>query len=87
MKPEMGKRLKSLEEENARLKKIVAERTLDCEIPKKAAKGNWEPLNVVGARYPPCVAVWAQKEPRSVVPVEFLDSTQYLTISVASCGR
>jgi putative transposase len=41
IKPEMGKQLKALEKENARLKKMVAEQALDMEIFKEAAKGNW----------------------------------------------
>ena len=41
MKPEMAKQLKTLERENARLKKMVAEQALDMEILKEAAKGNW----------------------------------------------
>ena len=41
MKPEMAKQLKTLEKENARLKKMVAEQALDMEILKEAAKGNW----------------------------------------------
>ena len=41
MKPEMGKELKALEKENARLKKMVAEQALDLEILKEASKGNW----------------------------------------------
>ena len=41
MAPEMVKQLKSLEKENARLKKLVAEQALDMEILKEAAKGNW----------------------------------------------
>ena len=41
MKPEMAKQLKALEKESARLKKVVAEQTLDMEILKEAAKGNW----------------------------------------------
>ena len=41
MQPEMAKQLKSLERENARLKKIVAEQALDMDILKEAAKGNW----------------------------------------------
>ena len=40
MKPEMAKQLKTLEKENARLKKMVAEQALDMEILKEAAKGN-----------------------------------------------
>ena len=41
MRPEMAKQFKSLEKENARLKKMVAEQALDREILKEAAKGNW----------------------------------------------
>ena len=41
MQPEMAKQLKTLEKENARLKKMVAEQALDRDILKEAAKGNW----------------------------------------------
>ena len=41
MAPEMAKQLKSLEKENSRLKKLVAEQALDMEILKESAKGNW----------------------------------------------
>ena len=41
MQPEMTKQFKTLEKENARLKKMVAEQALDMEILKEAAKGNW----------------------------------------------
>ena len=41
MKPEMAKELKSLQRENARLKKLVANQALDMDILKEAAKGNW----------------------------------------------
>ena len=41
MQPEMAKQLKTLEKENARLKKMVAEPALDMDILKEAAKGNW----------------------------------------------
>ena len=40
MKPELAKQLKTLEKENARLKKMVAEQALDMEILKEAATGN-----------------------------------------------
>jgi len=33
--------LKSLEKENSRLKKLVADQALDMEILKEAARGNW----------------------------------------------
>jgi len=41
MQSEVAKELKALQKENARLKKMVAEQTLDMEILKEAAKGNW----------------------------------------------
>jgi len=41
MKGSDAKRLKELEQENARLKKLVANQALDMEILKEAAQGNW----------------------------------------------
>lgn len=41
MAPEMAKELKALQQENARLKKLVANQALDMEILKEAAQGNW----------------------------------------------
>jgi putative transposase len=41
MKVEQAKRLKALEQENARLKKLVADITLDNAILKEAARGNF----------------------------------------------
>ena len=41
MKAEEAKRLKSLEEENKRLKKLVADLTLDRDILKEALEGNY----------------------------------------------
>lgn len=40
MKSEEAKRLKSLEDENNRLKKIVADQALDIQMLKEIAKGN-----------------------------------------------
>jgi putative transposase len=40
MKVEQAKRLKELEKENARLKKVVADLTLDNAILKEVSKGN-----------------------------------------------
>ena len=37
----MAKELKALQEENARLKTLVADQALDMDILKEAAKGNW----------------------------------------------
>lgn len=41
MKSTEAKRLKELEEENKRLKEIVAEQTLDIRMLKHVAEGNW----------------------------------------------
>ena len=41
MKSEEAKRLKQLEVENARLKKLVAELSLDIALLKEVASGNW----------------------------------------------
>jgi putative transposase len=41
MKAEEAKRLKKLEEENKRLKKLVADLTLDKDILKEALEGNY----------------------------------------------
>jgi putative transposase len=41
MKAEEAKRLKELEDENKRLKEIVADLTLDNRMLKYVAEGNW----------------------------------------------
>jgi transposase-like protein len=41
MKADEAKRLKELEVQNARLKKLVAEQALDLQILQEAARGNW----------------------------------------------
>lgn len=41
MKSEEAKRLKQLEEENRRLKEIVAEKELDIQMLKHLTEGNW----------------------------------------------
>jgi putative transposase len=41
MKSEEAKRLKQLEEENVRLKKLVAELSLDIAMLKEVSSGNW----------------------------------------------
>lgn len=41
MKAEEAKRLKELEQENARLKKLLAEAELDKAMLKEVAEGNW----------------------------------------------
>ncbi len=41
MKSEEAKRLKQLEEENRRLKHLVAEKELDIQMLKHLQQGNW----------------------------------------------
>ena len=41
LRVEKSKRLNELEQENARLKKVVADFALDNAIPKEAARGNF----------------------------------------------
>ena len=41
MKLEEAKRLKSLEEENRRLRQLVAEKELDLQMLRHVASGNW----------------------------------------------
>ena len=41
MKSEEAKRLKNLEDENRRLKQLVAEKELDIQMLKHVAEGNW----------------------------------------------
>lgn len=41
MKAEEAKRLKELEDENKKLKEIVAEQALDIKMLKHVARGNW----------------------------------------------
>jgi len=41
LKSDQAKRMKELERENARLKKLVADLSLDKAILKEAASGNW----------------------------------------------
>lgn len=41
MKADEAKRLKQLEDENRRLKKLVADQALDIDMLKEVAKGNW----------------------------------------------
>lgn len=41
VEPDQAKRLKALEEENRRLKKLVAEQALDISILRETARGNY----------------------------------------------
>lgn len=41
VEPDQGKRLKELEEENRRLKKLVAEQALDISVLREVTRGNY----------------------------------------------
>ena len=41
MRPEDVVRLKALEKENARLKRLLAERELDIDMLREVSRGNW----------------------------------------------
>lgn len=41
VEPDQAKRLKALEEENRRLKKLVAEQALDISVLREVARGNY----------------------------------------------
>ena len=41
MKPDDAKRLRELERENVRLKRVVADQVLEIDALKEIAKGNW----------------------------------------------
>jgi len=47
---DQAKRLKRLEEENNRLKKLVADLSLEKQVLKDIARGNWETCNGAGRR-------------------------------------
>src|SRR4051794_30969272 len=49
MKADGAKRLRELESENARLKKLLAEAELDKSMLKELAEGNWRPRNAAAA--------------------------------------
>ncbi len=50
MKSEEARRLKQLEDENSRLKKLVADQALDIQMLKEVARGNWRPLKCAAMR-------------------------------------
>jgi putative transposase len=55
MNSEEAMRLKDLETENLRLKKIVADQALDILMLKEITRGNLQPLSCVEPRYACCV--------------------------------
>ena len=84
MQPEMAKQLKTLEKENARLKKMVAEQALDMDIVKEAAKGNWEAPNDDGEQSPSSLGategVGASRLPRA------RSTSRYTALSATSAA-
>ena len=50
MKAKEAKRLKELEDENKRLKQLVAEKELDIQMLKHITEGNWQALLESGRR-------------------------------------
>ena len=66
MAPEMAKELKALQQENTRLKKLVADQALDNAILKEAAKGNFCAPSDVASLLLRCVAGWGLKQSPSV---------------------
>ena len=58
MKADATKRLKELEKENARLKKIVAEQAVDISILKEVSRKNFEPDPEEGCRRARSAAPW-----------------------------
>ena len=49
--PDDVRRLKQLEQENARLKKLVAERDLEIEVMKEIAARKWQACRFFGSRW------------------------------------
>jgi putative transposase len=59
LKMDQAKRLKELEKENGKLKRLVAELALDKQILKDIAEGNFLALSDVGARWStPARSTW-----------------------------
>ena len=61
LKLDQVKRLKLLEQENGRLRKAVADLTLEKLVLKEAASGNWVAPPVVGAASSTSRASWASR--------------------------
>ena len=74
MQPVMVKQLKSLEKENVRLKKLVADQALDNQILKEAARGNWCAPSGSGAPSTRCVAAWGRIRFQNAEPARYWDS-------------
>ena len=58
MQVNQARRLKELERENARLKKLLAEAMLDNAILKEASSGNFRARRGVAGRWRTCASAW-----------------------------
>ena len=79
---DQAKRLKELERENARLKKLVAEAELDKSILREAASGNCRPIPRPGPAehmVSPCGEHHKQKQDSEIAP-GVLDTLECLTV-------
>jgi putative transposase len=52
------KRLRELEKENIRPKKLVADKALDMAIRKEVAEGKWQARHASERRWPLCASFW-----------------------------
>ena len=68
LRREQAKRLRELEQENLRLKKLVADLSLDNAILKEAAQGNFGARPRDDRRWPGCGMRWATRSSRSAGP-------------------
>jgi putative transposase len=59
LKLDQARRMKDLEKENGRLKKVVAELTLDKRFLKEALAGNFQALNADASGSRTCSSSWA----------------------------
>ena len=71
MKAEEAKRLKELEDENKRLKQLVAEKELDIQMLKHVTEGNWEALLANAPQFSLCKS---SSTYQSVVLAAWLDN-------------
>jgi putative transposase len=58
VKKDALKRLRELEKENIRLKKLVADQSLDMAVLKEVAEGKWQARPASERRWPLCASVW-----------------------------
>ena len=72
LKEDEAQRLKALEQENSRLKKIVAEQALDISLLKDLQRGNWCARRIVAT---PCASWCGAGTCRSVGPAKWSAST------------